>query len=80
MWVRADTAGATLTPRLMESDGPVLAGRARTAVTLTTEWQPVTVSYTPSVPRASILDFSAYVLDAPPGTCFYADDAAIELG
>jgi PKD repeat protein len=80
VWVRADTAGATLRLRLMEWSGGVLAGSARTAVTLTTEWQRVTVSYTPAAPGASTLDFSAYVLDAPPGTCFDADDAVIELG
>ena len=30
-------------------------------------------------PDRSTLDFNAYVTGAPPGTCFYADDAAIAL-
>jgi hypothetical protein len=40
----------------------------------------VTVSYTITAP-GSTLDFNAYLssADAPPGTCFYADDAAVLL-
>jgi hypothetical protein len=80
LWVRADIAGATLKLRLTEWSGSTLAGSAWTAVTLTTAWQPVTVSYTPAAPGSSSLDFNAYVLGAPAGTCFYGDDAVIELG
>jgi acid phosphatase type 7 len=79
LWVRADIPGATLKLRLTDWSGTTLTGSARTAVTLTTEWQPVTVSYTAAAPGSSTLDFNAYVLGAPPGTCFYADDAVIEL-
>lgn len=79
LWVRADSPGATLKLRLTEWSGTTLTGSARTAVTLTTEWQPVTASYTAAAPGSSTLDFTAYMLGAPPGTCFYADDAVIEL-
>ena len=96
LWVRADTPGATLKLRLREwanespSDGfpRFLAGEAKTAVTLTTEWQAVKVSYTARWPvpfsddgtDTSALDLNAYVLRAAPGVCFYADDASIARG
>jgi hypothetical protein len=49
-------------------------------VKLTTQWQPVTVQYTAVDPGASTLDLSAYVMNAAPGTCFYADDASVAVG
>jgi len=36
-----------------------------------------TVSYVPTAPGSSILDFNAYISATPVGTCFYADDATI---
>jgi hypothetical protein len=60
--------------------GDVAAGQAKTQVTLTGQWQPVTVRYTPADPSASTLDFNAYELNAAPGTCFYADDASVVPG
>ncbi|HEX7144490.1 MAG TPA: hypothetical protein VF225_04210, partial [Gaiellaceae bacterium] len=80
LWVRADTAGKPLKLRFREysiSSGALL-GTATAQVTLTTSWQQVTVSYTITAP-GSTLDFNAYLssADAPPGTCFYADDVAI---
>lgn len=48
-----------------------------TTVELTTSWQQLTVTLPVSAPRASTIDFNAYVTNAPPGACFYADDAAI---
>jgi hypothetical protein len=77
LWVRADTPGAILKLRLREWSGATDVGQAKTTVTLTTDWQPVTVQYTAAAPGASTLDLNAYVLGAPPGTCFYADDASI---
>ena len=79
MWVRADTPGATLKLRLAEWSGATRVGEAKTAVTLSTEWQPVRVHYTAGSPGASTLDLSAYVLGASPGVCFHADDASIAL-
>jgi hypothetical protein len=92
LWVRADTPGATLKLRLREWTGDLapsypktFVGQAKAAVTLTTDWQRVKVEYTARAPAAwstgilSTLDFNAYVTGAPPGTCFYADDAAIAL-
>ncbi len=51
-----------------------------TTKTLSTAWQQVTVTDVPMAPGASTLDFNAYISSAPPGTCFYADDASITLG
>jgi acid phosphatase type 7 len=77
LWVRADTAGATLKLRMREWSGVALAGSAVTQVALDGSWQRVSVAYEPVAPGASTLDFNAYVSNAPPGTCFYADDAMI---
>ena len=77
LWVRADTAGATLKLRFREYSGPTFMGSAMAQVTLSTSWQLVTVTYTPAAPGASTLDFNAYLSNAPTGTCFYADDAAV---
>jgi PKD repeat protein len=79
LWVRADSAGATLKLRFREYSGNTLLGAPIAQVTLTTSWQLVTVSYTIASP-GSTLDFNAYVSSAAPGACFYADDAAISLG
>ncbi|HEX8857604.1 MAG TPA: right-handed parallel beta-helix repeat-containing protein [Actinomycetes bacterium] len=81
LWVRADTAGASLKLRFREynSSGTLLASPT-TTVALSTAWQQVTVTDVPAAPGASTLDFNAYISSAPPGTCFYADDASITLG
>ena len=82
------TCGCAPTPparslklRFREYVGSTLVGTATTQVTLTTSWQQVTVAYTVTSP-GSTLDFNAYLAsaDAPPGACFYADDAAIYRG
>jgi GMP synthase-like glutamine amidotransferase len=82
IWVRADVAGKPLKLRFREysiSSGALL-GTVTAQVTLSTSWQQVTVTYTITAP-GSTLDFNAYLssADAPPGTCFYADDAAVLL-
>ena len=79
VWVRGDSAGAVFNLRFREYSGASLVGTRSTQVTLTTSWQLVTVSYTPVSPGSSNLDFNAYLpaASAPPGTCFYADDAVI---
>ncbi len=79
MWVRADTAGATLTLRFREYSNKQQVGYAATSVVLTTTWQQVTVQIVPAAPGNSFIDFNAYVLNAPKGNCFYADDASITL-
>ena len=79
LWVRADTAGATLRLRIREYAGSTFEGQAVASVTLSTNWQQVSVSYAALVPGGSNLDYTAYTLNAPPGTCFYADDASITL-
>jgi parallel beta-helix repeat protein len=77
VWVRADTPGAILKLRLQEWSGATSVGQAKSTVALTTDWQPVSVKYSAGLPGDSTLDLNAYVTGAPPGTCFYADDASI---
>jgi parallel beta-helix repeat protein len=79
LWVRADSPGATLKLRVREYAGP-LVGSELTEATLTTSWQQVSVTYTPGSPGSSTLDLNAYVTGAAAGTCFYADDVALEQG
>jgi PKD repeat protein len=76
LWVRADVAGVVLKLRLREWSGTTLLGGASAQATLTTSWQQVWVSYTPAA-AGSMLDLNAFVLNAPAGTCFYADDASL---
>src|SRR3954453_7851202 len=76
IWVRGETAGATIKARVTEFNGAANAGSAASTATLTTAWQRLSVEYTPTVP-GSTLDFNAFVTNAQPGICFYADDAAI---
>ena len=82
LWVRADSPGRSLNLRFREYTGTTLDGSATTTITLTTSWQLVAVTYKPTQPGASTLDFNAYTTTAnsPPGVCFYADDASIVLG
>jgi len=77
MWVRADTAGATLTLRFREYNGSTLVGTGTSQVKLTTSWQPITLTYTPVAPGVSTLDLNAYITKAAAGTGFYADDVAV---
>jgi hypothetical protein len=75
-------AGAPLTFRFREYQGSTLVGSKTATVTLTTTWQQIQITYTPLAPGLSTLDFNAYVpaAFAPPGPCFYADDATITTG
>jgi hypothetical protein len=79
IWVRADSAGATLKLRFREYVGSTLVSSQVTQVTLTTSWQQVVVAYTTVSPGSSTLDFNAYVSSLAPATSFYADDASIIL-
>jgi parallel beta-helix repeat protein len=81
IWARADTPGKPLKLRFREysiSSGALL-GTATSQITLSTSWQQVTVTYSVTTPGASSLDFNAYLssADAPPGPCFYVDDASV---
>jgi PKD repeat protein len=77
MWVRADTAGATLTLRFREYNGSTLVGTGTAQVKLTTAWQPISVTYNPVASGQSTLDLNAYISKAAAGTGFYADDVAV---
>ena len=83
VWARADTVGKPLKLRFREysiSSGTLL-GTTTNQITLSTSWQQVSVSYTVTTPGSSSLDFNAYLssADAPPGTCFYADDVSVTV-
>jgi hypothetical protein len=39
----------------------------------------IAIVYAAVTPGSSYLDFNAYTLNSPPGTCFYADDASITI-
>ena len=80
MWARADSPGATLNLRVREYAGSTLVGTATNHLTLTTAWQQLSLAYAPRSVGTSTLDLNAYVSNAPPGNCFYADDLAIVLG
>jgi len=79
LWVRADVAGATLKLRIREYNGSTLVGSQSTLATLGTGWQLVTGAYVPVAPGSSTLDLNAYDSSAAAGTCFYADDASINV-
>jgi len=78
MWVRADSPGAIYKVKFQEYVGSTLAGSNVAQITLTTDWQPITVTYQVKSP-GSTLDFQTYVQNAAPGVAFYADDASITL-
>jgi parallel beta-helix repeat protein len=80
LWVRATTPGATLKLRIREYNAGVFAGQAIASIVLSTTWQQVGLSYVPAAAGTSTLDYTAYVSPAPPGECFWADDAAITVG
>jgi Esterase-like activity of phytase len=78
IWVRADSPGATIRLKIIELDGATVV-RSRTASrTLSTSWGQLTVALS-SVPSGRSLDVQVFVPSefAPPGSCFYADDASI---
>jgi parallel beta-helix repeat protein len=77
MWVRADTAGATLKVKIREYRSGTQVGSNSTTVPLAMSWQHVTLAYTPTSPGSSSLDLNAYVSGAAVGTCFYVDDVSI---
>jgi PKD repeat protein len=79
IWVRADSPGALIKIKFRELDGTtVIRSRTRTS-TLTTSWQLMIVTHTPLSPGTSTLDLQVFLprAQAPPGVCFYADDASI---
>lgn len=78
-WVRADTAGKRISILLRELNGSTLIGSRVRRFTLSTSWQEISVQWTPSSPSHS-LDLQIFLpkAQAPPGTCFYADDISID--
>jgi hypothetical protein len=75
MWVRGDSSGATLKLRFREYDGSTRVRIVVTSVGLTTAWQQVAVTINADAGHS--LDLTAFVANAPPGTCFYADTISI---
>ncbi|MDQ4107611.1 MAG: PKD domain-containing protein [Actinomycetota bacterium] len=81
IWVRADEPGALIKVNFRELDGTTLLRSRTKTYTLTTSWQLVNVTHTPLSPGSSTLDLRVFVprAYAPPGVCFYADDASIAV-
>jgi len=79
IWVRGDTAGAVFRLVLKEFNGTTEIGSKSVERPLTTDWQLYTLSYTPTSPGTSTLDFWGVMPPAygAPGTCFVADDASL---
>lgn len=79
IWVRADTAGKTIKITFREMNGGSTVGSRVVTYTLTTSWQRLTLTYTPVQAGTSTLDLQVFMpkAQAPPGVCFYADDASI---
>ncbi len=78
IWVRGDGAGALVKINLREMNGSsVVRSRVKT-FTLTTSWQQISVTHAALSPGSS-LDLQVFLprAYAPPGTCFYADDASV---
>ncbi|HEV8450525.1 MAG TPA: right-handed parallel beta-helix repeat-containing protein [Gaiellales bacterium] len=79
VWVRADTPGAVLKLKIQEYSGSTLVSSASSQISLSTDWQRVTLAYAVKSP-GSTLDTQMYVSNPAPGTAFYADDVSIVLG
>lgn len=77
LWVRSDTPGPTLKLRLREYAAGTLQGSTSTTVQLTSDWQEVTVDYTPAAPGRSGFDLDAFTSNSPTGVCFQVDDVTI---
>ncbi|HEX6579565.1 MAG TPA: PKD domain-containing protein [Actinomycetota bacterium] len=78
IWVRGDAAGALIKINIREMNGSTVVKSRVGNFTLTTAWQQITVSHSILSP-GSTLDLQVFLpkAQAPPGTCFYADDASI---
>jgi PKD repeat protein len=78
IWVRGDNAGALIKINIREMNGSTVVKSRVGNFTLTTAWQQITVAHTILSP-GSTLDLQVFLpkAQAPPGTCFYADDASI---
>jgi hypothetical protein len=79
IWVRADSAGKKIKITFREINAGSLVGSRVVTYTLTTSWQQLTLTYVPVRAGTSTLDLQVFVPKdfAPPGICFYADDASI---
>ena len=64
--------------RTREYNGSTLVNTVSAQITLTTAWQQITLNAVTTV-VGSTVDYTAYVSNAAPGNCFYADDASVAL-
>ena len=79
IWVRGDASGAQIKINVREFDGgSQLRSRTKTYM-LTTSWQLLSITHNALSPGASTIDLQVFLpkAQAPPGVCFYADDASI---
>ena len=80
VWVRGDAGGATIKITLKEMNGGTQVRSRIFSAPLTTSWNLIAVTETTLSP-GSTLDLQVFIpkAQAPPGTCFYADDVSITL-
>jgi hypothetical protein len=80
LWVRGDVAGSTIKITLKEMNGGTQVRSRIFSATLETTWNLIAVTETTASP-GSTLDLQVFIpkAQAPPGTCFYADDVSITL-
>jgi PKD repeat protein len=79
LWVRGDasTVGLKVYLRLREMRSGTKLAETSVPVRLTTAWQQVTGTITPTSPGTSTIDFAAALYSAPAGSVFLADDASL---
>jgi PKD repeat protein len=79
IWVRSGsgTAGARLYLRMREYQGSTKLNETVAPVTLTSSWQQVTASLTPTAAGSSAIDLGAVVFSAPAGAAYFADEASL---
>ena len=80
VWVRGDVPGATIKITLKEMNGGTVVRSCIFSATVATAWNLIAVTETTLSP-GSTLDLQVFLpkAQAPPGTCFYADDVSITL-
>jgi PKD repeat protein len=81
IWVSGEAAGAQIKIKLFEKVGTTIVGSRAKTLVLSTAWTELRVSRTIASPGSS-LDLQVFVprAYAPPGTCFFADDASLTVG
>lgn len=78
-WVRADATGGQIKLRVREYAGTTLVGTATAALSATTDWQQLQVSY-PVASPGTTLDLNLYQTNQSAGSNLLVDDVALGSG